>query len=472
MTRLKRWLKRLGIALMVAGAFTVIAYLYCHHRIESAAENATTAMDVAEPGWRVRDMEAARADVPEDKNGAVVVTKAHGLMSRQWFRPDVNEFYWEYAPVVRLNEAWARTLQVELDARRDAVLEARKLVDRPNGRYPLYFAPEMIETPLPHLSRVYAVENLLNYDAQQLAHHGAIHQAMQSCISAIHAARSIGDEPVCVSQKVRMFAVTQCCRTIERVLGQGECTGEDLAALQRLLEREEKHPALEITYRAGRAWFHETLLALEAGKTPLSACRPSMCGNRYYTWQEKYLWFYVRDRVRAEHPKLFPLMADYLAAGRLSDRERGTVIDSLRLRDRTDKSNAVVCQLVLPLRDLETSYSRYLANLRCLTVAIAAERYRLRHGKWPVSPELLTPHLLAAVPVDPFNGRPLHFKTHDGGIEIWSVGPIYSSTFSAEQPHDGTLFQLWQPSQRYQPEPAGPPQDRSAALVPPKAENE
>ena len=57
-------------------------------------------------------------------------------------------------------------------------------------------------------------------------------------------------------------------------------------------------------------------------------------------------------------------------------------------------------------------------------VACAATRYRLDHGDYPPSAESLLPGSLAAIPVDPFDGRTLRYKkTSDGSVAIYSVGP-------------------------------------------------
>ena len=41
----KQWLKRFGIALLVAGLFIAIGYLYYQHRIDNAFHDAEAAMD-------------------------------------------------------------------------------------------------------------------------------------------------------------------------------------------------------------------------------------------------------------------------------------------------------------------------------------------------------------------------------------------------------------------------------------------
>ncbi len=60
------------------------------------------------------------------------------------------------------------------------------------------------------------------------------------------------------------------------------------------------------------------------------------------------------------------------------------------------------------------------ANLAVL--ALASERFRLAHGRWPNSPAVLVPAYLSAEPFDPPTGGPLHYKQSGKRLIIYSVG--------------------------------------------------
>lgn len=63
-------------------------------------------------------------------------------------------------------------------------------------------------------------------------------------------------------------------------------------------------------------------------------------------------------------------------------------------------------------------------SLRRLTItAIALQRYRLRHGQYPVGLKSLAPEFLPAVPLDRMDGQPLRYKLKpDGSFLLYSVG--------------------------------------------------
>lgn len=63
------------------------------------------------------------------------------------------------------------------------------------------------------------------------------------------------------------------------------------------------------------------------------------------------------------------------------------------------------------------------AQRRVVVTAIALERYRGRHGRYPAALCALAPEFLPAVPVDFMDGRPLRYRlTGDGHFVLYSIG--------------------------------------------------
>ena len=56
-------------------------------------------------------------------------------------------------------------------------------------------------------------------------------------------------------------------------------------------------------------------------------------------------------------------------------------------------------------------------------VALAAERYRRQHRRWPDALEALVPAFLPNVPVDPYDGKRLRYLRLKEGVVIYSIGP-------------------------------------------------
>src|SRR5262249_56463092 len=63
------------------------------------------------------------------------------------------------------------------------------------------------------------------------------------------------------------------------------------------------------------------------------------------------------------------------------------------------------------------------ADLRCMTVLLALERFRQANGRWPGALDELTRDYLDSVPLDPLDGKPLKYARRDDGVTVYSVGP-------------------------------------------------
>jgi hypothetical protein len=63
------------------------------------------------------------------------------------------------------------------------------------------------------------------------------------------------------------------------------------------------------------------------------------------------------------------------------------------------------------------------AEVRSTLVALALERYRRATGEWPATLAALVSGQLAAVPVDPFDGKPLRYRRLADGVVVYSIGP-------------------------------------------------
>ena len=72
--------------------------------------------------------------------------------------------------------------------------------------------------------------------------------------------------------------------------------------------------------------------------------------------------------------------------------------------------------------EVSLAHRRNQANLRSALVGLAAERYRLKHNRWPEAlANLVADGLLTAVPADPFDGQPLRYRILTDGVVIYSV---------------------------------------------------
>jgi len=63
------------------------------------------------------------------------------------------------------------------------------------------------------------------------------------------------------------------------------------------------------------------------------------------------------------------------------------------------------------------------AAQRVVMTAIALKRFQIKHGQWPETLDKLAPEFLAAVPIDPYDGKPLKYHPNtDGTFLLYAVG--------------------------------------------------
>jgi hypothetical protein len=79
-------------------------------------------------------------------------------------------------------------------------------------------------------------------------------------------------------------------------------------------------------------------------------------------------------------------------------------------------------QLALHTSLVTKRFLEVRAELRSAAAALAVERFRRRHGRWPERLEDLVPDYLDRVPADPYDGAPLRLRKLADGLVIYSVG--------------------------------------------------
>lgn len=130
-------------------------------------------------------------------------------------------------------------------------------------------------------------------------------------------------------------------------------------------------------------------------------------------------------------------------------------------QQRKDKLDAKTL-VMPPMHELLKTTMKLMAALRCTQLAVAAERFRLRHQRWPQKQEELVPTLLPHVMLDPFDNKPLRLKHVEDGLVIYSIGGGLGKDVLADDDgdvmwnEDGPIpkdngIKLWNPTHRRLP---------------------
>jgi ABC-type transport system involved in multi-copper enzyme maturation permease subunit len=468
----KRRRRRWPVAVGALAVVVLVPVGWAVYRAVSADRHLDAALDEvsgADPGWQLGDLEASRKPVAPDDNSGPLVLAVSGRIPRwnTWPDTELENQLNMLPPQVRLSDDQHCRATADLYD----VDEARELVapltDMPEGRYTISWSRDFMGTPLRHIDALNQVRTLLWHDLALRAEEGDADGALADCRRLLNLARSLGDEPVVVSQQVRNNGARKAVRGAARVLAQGEPSDAALADLQRRFAAEDPHPGLVIGLRGERALIDGLMALIQRGD---------------YPWQIANEWFDREDHTGDEtrDALLFSVTpggekesraaalrhtTDLIAAARLPESEQTEAFA------RLDAGRKDLPLLARSLTVRGTAVSRRFregrAELRCAVAALAAERYRRRHGDWPKSLDDLTPGLLEKVPADPFTGQPLRLRRLDDGIVIYSVGAdgqddggdVDSGPAVKAEGAKDIGFRLWDVSRRRQQPSAPAPQD-------------
>ena len=249
------WLRAAGICFQLTLAISFVNFGIRAYFARTRLQAALAEMDRTDPGWRLPDIEAARAVVPDAENSALRVIAANKLLPqppKHWIEDDFDEELQKLPPEIRMNPVQLAHLRQRLEKAKPALDELKGLSDLPYGRFPIVYAQNPLGTILRDEVGLRCVIQLLCRNTMAYADANDAHKAVESCLELLNAGRSVGDEPIALSQLIRFAGIAIACRSADRILAQTEPESDDLWRLQKLIEREDTTSYRRIIWR-GRA---------------------------------------------------------------------------------------------------------------------------------------------------------------------------------------------------------------------------
>jgi hypothetical protein len=359
-------------------------------------------------------------------------------------------------------------LRAELTALRPALKEARRLTEFVRGRYEVAWRKDLFGTPLPHLEKARAVAKLLRLDAALRADSQDLEGALVSTRAILNAGRSIGDEPTIISQVVRIACRGQAVLSLERALAQGVASDKAVALTQSDFARESNAPLLGFGVRGERAAMAETWAQIATGEMRMEQVSDGRPQPAHW-YDGVYTWGYLYPIAPYNHAVALRSLSRALAltalppAGQIEGLRKWG--EDLRAELRSGQPYGRPALLLLPAVDrVANAEQRSHAELNCACTALAAERYRVAHHRWPGDLSQLQPTFLASVPADPFSTGRVHYRRLHDGLVIYSVGLDQQDNGGHLDRKDAYAagvdigFRLWDAEARRQPLPrAAPP---------------
>lgn len=259
---------------------------------------------------------------------------------------------------------------------------------------------------LPCLRDLKYCAKLLELAAIAHAERGDAAAALAYIEDGLQLADSLRNEPGLINHLVRSVCRYQSLEGLERVLNATDLTDEQLGDLEETLAR-----------IAGEADYTEVLVTERA--LMIEWCRdPSQLGGLGGAGR---LLKTPGIRTVGLHDCL-DYMADCIEATKLPASQRLARFGEIEKELEKKSILHVLIGLLAPAMTRVTHLDlRRQADLGLARTALAIERHRLAAGELPAELEQLAPDYLDAVPIDPFDGKPIRYRRTDPGYVLYSV---------------------------------------------------
>lgn len=284
---------------------------------------------------------------------------------------------------------------------------------------------------LPHAQAVRSASRFLSLDLQVSLHTEDRTRAVDSLVAMLKVGESLKDEPINISQLVRMAVFGIFVQDLQIYLEHGSPTDEDLARLQAALSEVDFPGALTRALQGERAMAYQTVAtsdlktmqSLSSGGGPTPAVMDWLPKNQTVAQirpgDSAMVLITLTEMVEASrHP--FPKAAEEAAAA-------DARLKAFFAKDQQQLpwDRHVLTQMLLPaLSRTFSATAERTATHRASIAMLAVERHRLAHsGQLPERLDDLVPDLLATAPIDPFDGQSLRLVQTENGYVVYSVGP-------------------------------------------------
>jgi len=282
-------------------------------------------------------------------------------------------------------------------------------------RYPV----DMTEGPgmlLSHLARLRQGARLLKLEAILAAEQGDMERAVRAVTSSLAMAHALKEEPILISRLVRIACNSISCGSLERVLSRVSLSDDQLARLASALASEEDIEAMT------RVIVGERCSGMSIFLNPDSF---TMIGGGGGELSKITGMLYHASGLRdLDLNAYLGIMNVYVEQAKRPFPERFIMDDDeVEKMIRDLPKYCILTRMLTPA--LARAYQedgKKIAQLRCAMLAVAIERYRLAHEILPENLDDLVPECIEAIPLDPFDGKPLRFKKQEKGYVVYSVG--------------------------------------------------
>ncbi len=267
------------------------------------------------------------------------------------------------------------------------------------------------------LTRLRSLARLVSMRTRFLALQGQSDQAIQSAISSLRMLRIFDRQPILICHLVRIACLSMTVDDISVILEFGQPSDQALADLENTLRQAEQSLDLK------RVLFAERVYSMELMRNIISPMRnleiettqqPPMFGQ----WPSNIV---SRPIMRTFASRLLRVQSQLID---VADKDFPELLEAIKAVEKQDFSiwDCFGKMLIPAMERTTVQQARALAMIRSARLAIMIELYRREHSKLPQSlADLQTPNS-QRLPLDPFTGQNLIYRSTDSGYMIYSLG--------------------------------------------------
>ena len=275
---------------------------------------------------------------------------------------------------------------------------------------------------LPHMGSMRLACRVLNLEAILAAQQRDTAKAADAVKTSLGVARTLSNEPLLISQLVRIACDAISLQALERALSLAPFSEGELEEIAGAIQSEEARldegwlRATQMERCANFAVFRDPggvfYMTFMTGYQPSLSQRVAMQLYGAVGGLAADRWTFLRTMrsVIAVQSEPFPAR---LAAARAVEEEMKKMPPA-----------RMISRMLLPAFSRACAEeATAMALLSAARTATAVERYRLAKGALPEKLDDLVPKFIASIPSDPFDGKPLRYARRPVGYVVYSVGP-------------------------------------------------
>ena len=368
-------------------------------------------------------LSVAPARVPDRENAALIYTQAFQVVGDQATWPKAYDDKWckWLDPGQPGFDAKDAELRAFLKQQAGALALLREAGRKPACYFDRDYGRPSIDMLLPEMQELRGGARLLALDARVKAADHDLHGALDDCRALLSMTDHVASDPLLIAMLVSAAIQGISAQTLEAVLNSAPATAEDLAPID-VGDTLSYQQAFRRTLRMEEAFGEATVYDVATGRFSLGNLEAF--DGKAYSWTTP--WF----------PPVYRLF--FLGEDLDSFRHIGATLQRLAMKpyyqakpDWDGFEAKFVAQPVGLLTKKLAPAVAYCAEAAAradaqhdvLRLAVAVCRFQAHHHRFPSDPSELVPDCIAAVPRDPFDGKPLRMKETEGKLVVYSIGP-------------------------------------------------